>query len=36
MGRIWPGINLGEVLERFRCFMYGEKISQFLFFSPGK
>lgn len=36
MGRIWPGVNLGEVLEHLDVLCMGEKISHFLVFSPGK
>lgn len=36
MGRIWPGVNLGEVLERLDVLCMGGEISHFLVFSPGK
>lgn len=36
MGRIWPGVNLGEVLECLDVLCMGKKSPHFLFFSPGK
>ena len=36
MGRVWPGVNPGEVLECLDVLCIGGKISHFLFFSPGK